>query len=46
MLDMKVVSAGLMSSPDYGSRRSLAIAWPSLDIRNHGASNVTGSLDR
>ena len=43
---MKVVLTNLMSSPNHMSRRLLTIAWPSLDMRNQGASNVTESLDR
>ena len=43
---MKVVLAGLMPSPDYVPRMFLAIAWPSLGMRNHGVSDVTESLGR
>ena len=43
---MKVVLTGLMSSPDYVPRMFLAIAWLSLDIRNHEVSDVIESLNR
>ena len=43
---MKVVLADLVPSPDYVPWGFLAIAWPSLGIRNQGASDVTGSLGR
>ena len=46
MLDMEVVLAGLMPSHGYVPRRFLAIAWPSLGMRNQGTSDVTGSLGR
>ena len=43
---MKVVLTGLVPSHGYVPKRFLAIAWPPLDMRNQGASDVTGSLDR
>ena len=46
MLDMKVVLTNLMPSPNYVPRWFLAIAWPSLDMRNYEVSNAIESLDR
>ena len=43
---MKVVLTGLVPSHGYVLRRFLTIAWPPLDIRNQGTSDVIGSLDR